>query len=327
MMRYAFGGKAVLVVSVVLLALVLGVVVGARDVPIGEVIQAFAAFDSSNKSHLVIWEARIPRTLSALLIGALVAVSGGLLQGVTRNQLADPGIMGLNSSASLLVLAAAALGASSPIVLAACAFTGAMFGAAALAAMSLNRNLNPLQVAVAGIAIAAGLSSISSFLLIGFPQIADRYRHWALGTLVGTGWTDIELLAPLALAVLGLAMLFARVLNALALGADQSRALGITISRHTALIYLVAALATGVATAFAGPLMFIGLLAPHVARFLVGHDFRASLPLTAIIGGVLFLLADVLGRVALQPAELDAGIVVSIIGAPLVIMVMRRYFK
>lgn len=327
MTRTGYLPKSAAVGVCLFVVVILGVVVGARNIPLGEVIQAITDFDPAKNSHAVIWDARIPRTIAALLIGALVAVSGALLQGVTRNHLADPGIMGLNSSASLAVLTVAAFGVSSPIFLAVSSFLGALFGAAALGAMSLNRKLTPLKVAVTGIAITAGLSSVSSFLLIVFPKIADTFRHWALGSLVGTNWTDIKLLAPVAFFILAMALIFSRVLNTLALGADQSRVLGININRDSASIFMVAALATGVATSFAGPIMFIGLLAPHAARFIGGQDFRGNLPLTAAVGGGLLLLADVLGRVALRPAELDAGIVVSIIGAPLVIVVMRRFFK
>ena len=313
--------------AALVLTLALGVLIGSRAIPFDAVVASFTNFDPENNDHLILWESRIPRSLAALLIGSLVAVSGALLQGVTRNELADPGIFGLNSSASLAVLLAAAIGATSTISVAVAAFLGALLGSTFLAGMSLNRNITPLQVAVAGIAIAAGLSSISSFLLIVFPRIADGYRHWILGSVVGTTWTEVQVLAPLAAGVLVLAMVFTKVLNTLALGAEQSRALGSSINRDAALIYLVAALSTGIATAFAGPLLFIGLLAPHLARFMVGHDFKKNLPASALVGGVLFLVADVIGRIALQPAELDAGIVVSIVGAPLVITVLRRFFK
>lgn len=326
-MRRDISLKILILVTLLGISLLLGLFIGARSISLAKVFAALTSYNPNDSDQSVIWDSRAPRTLAAIFAGGLVAISGGLLQGVTRNNLADPGIMGLTANASLFVVVAASFGLTSNLFITIASFIGTLFGTTFLALLSLNRKVSHIQVVVAGVAVAAGISSIASFVLIIKPSVADAFRHWMLGSLVGTTWRDIYILAPSMIVVIALSLPLIKALNVMALGDEQSRALGISITRYSAAVYTVAALAAGLATAFVGPIMFIGLLAPHTARLIVGHDQRFALPSAALMGGLLLIWADVIGRVIMPPGELDAGIVVSVLGAPLVLVILRRYFK
>lgn len=305
-------------------AVVLGLVVGARGVMPRTAFDALIAFDPTHPDHLVVREARLPRTLGALMAGALLGLAGTILQGLTRNPLADPGILGINSMAALFALIAASVGLSGASSLAIAAFLGAAVGALLLWLLSSRRSSTRLGVTIAGLAISAAVSSLSSLLLLTNRADLNGFRHWLLGSLVGLETSTLVAAAPPLVLTLVAGIACARPLNALAMGDDAAASLGVARSAAALALLLVAALASGLATATIGPVVFVGLMAPALARSIAGPDHVRALPIAIMLGASMLMFADVIGRVLLRPAELDAGIVIAVVGAPIAVLVLRR---
>ena len=304
---------------------VLSIVVGTRDISLETIWQALTAFDPTNTEHLLIRQSRIPRALNAVVVGLALGTAGTIMQSLTRNPLAEPGLLGINSGAA----AAIAVGIS---LFGIVSVTGylvlGLIGAAASALVFLlggvRKGTNPVRLVLSGAALTAVLASLTQIVLLNSPEnVYDRYRHWMVGSLAGRG-TDV-LVAVTALVAVGLVMAYAlsRSLDVVSLGEDAGRALGASPNRVWVLAGLVVVLA-GAATAGAGPIVFLGLAAPHLARMMVGVDHRWLLPYSAAIASVMITAADVLGRVLAPPAEIPVGIMVAIIGGPFFIALVRR---
>ncbi|MEG9249478.1 iron ABC transporter permease [Arthrobacter sp. Soc17.1.1.1] len=318
--------KLVLTVLVLLVACLASLTIGARSVGLGTMLDAVTAFDPSNGDHAVVLS-RVPRTVVGLLVGAALATAGAALQGVARNPLADPGILGINAGASLaVVLGIYVLGLGSASGYIWCAFAGA--GAAALlvyAVASLGREgATPVKLALAGAALAAGLGSLTNAVLVSSQETLDAFRFWQVGTLSGRGWDVIGAVAPFLLGGLVLTLATGKVLNSLALGDDVARGLGQNVNLARGVTALGVVVLCGAATAAAGPIAFVGLVIPHAVRLVVGADYRWILPFSALLGPVLLLGADVLGRVVLPPGEVQVGIMTAVVGAPFFIWLVRR---
>jgi iron complex transport system permease protein len=317
-----------LLAAVVVLVLVSAVslAVGARGLPLGTVWHALTQFDPANGDHAVV-RARIPRTALGLLAGGALGVAGAAMQGVARNPLADPGIMGVNAGAALAVVTGIyVFGVSS--------LTGyiwfAFIGAAAAAAVvyliaSLGRDgATPVKLALAGAALSAGLYSLMNVILVSSQDTLDRFRFWQVGGIAGREWSVV--LPGLPFLVLGAAIVLAtgRVLNSLALGDDMARGLGQRVGLVRGVTALGIVLLCGSATALAGPIGFVGLVIPHAVRFLTGPDYRCILPFSLVLAPALLLSADVIGRVVLLPGEVPAGIMTALVGAPVFVWLVRR---
>ncbi|WP_235830531.1 FecCD family ABC transporter permease [Arthrobacter cheniae] len=315
------------ITALVLLAFcIASLIIGARSVGIGTMIDAVTAFDPTNGEHAVVLS-RVPRTIVGLLVGAALATAGAALQGVARNPLADPGILGINAGASLAVVVGIYLfGLSSASGYIWFAFAGA--GAAALAVYavaSLGREgATPVKLALAGAALAAGLASLTNAVLVSSQETLDAFRFWQVGTLSGRGWDVIGVVAPFLLAGLVLTLATGKVLNSLALGDDVARSLGQNVGLARAMTALGVVILCGAATAAAGPIAFVGLVIPHMVRLVVGADYRWILPFSALLGPVLLLGADIIGRVILPPGEVQVGIMTAVVGAPVFIWLVRR---
>jgi iron complex transport system permease protein len=300
--------------------------IGARSVSLGTMLDAVTAFDPTNGDHAVVLS-RLPRTVIGLLVGAALATAGAALQGVARNPLADPGILGINAGAALGVVIGIYLfgvqGATGYIWF---AFAGA--GAAALtvyAVASLGREgATPVKLALAGAALAAGLASLTNGVLVSSQETLDRFRFWQVGTLSGRGWDVIGAVLPFLVVGLLLTLATGKVLNSLALGDDVARGLGQNVNLARAVTALGVVLLCGAATAAAGPIGFVGLVIPHMVRLVVGADYRWILPFSALLGPVLLLGADILGRVVLPPGEIQVGVMTAVVGAPVFIWLVRR---
>lgn len=317
-----------LLAAVVVLVLVSAVslAVGARGLPLETVWQALTQFDPANGDHAVV-RARIPRTALGLLAGGALGLAGAAMQGVARNPLADPGIMGVNAGAALAVVTGIyVFGVSS--------LTGyiwfAFIGAAAAAAVvyliaSLGRDgATPVKLALAGAALSAGLYSLMNVILVSSQDTLDRFRFWQVGGIAGREWSVV--LPGLPFLVLGGAIVLAtgRVLNSLALGDDMARGLGQRVGLVRGVTALGIVLLCGSATALAGPIGFVGLVIPHAVRFLTGPDYRWILPFSLVLAPALLLGADVIGRVVLLPGEVPAGIMTALVGAPVFVWLVRR---
>jgi iron complex transport system permease protein len=319
-------GLAGCVVLLLLIAL-LSIAVGSKQIPLGTVLDALRHYDEANTDHVIVRSLRVPRTEIGLLVGAALGLSGALMQGVTRNPLADPGILGVNGGAALFVVAGIYwFGLSSLTAYVWLAFAGAAAASVAVYLLgSLGREgATPVKLALAGAALTAMLGSLTTALLIGDVDTFDQFRFWAVGSLAGRGSDIAGQVAPFILIGIVLALISGRVLNALSLGDDVARSLGQRVGMARLFTAVTVVLLCGAATAAAGPIGFVGLTIPHVARLVTGPDYRWILPYSMLLSPILLLGSDVIGRVVAQPGELQVGIVTAVIGAPFFIALVRR---
>lgn len=298
---------------------------GARDVSLTEILAALGGGAEGVGEAAV--TLRMPRTVLAMLVGAALALSGCAMQAITRNPLADPGILGVSSGAALAVVVGIAFfGLSNPYSYIGVATLGAAAASAFVYAVgSMGRGgATPLKLALAGAASAAAFSSLVSAILLPRVDILETFRFWQIGGVGGASWDRILVVAPfLGLGAL-ICLVSARGMNSLALGDDMAAGLGVQVGRTRLLAAVGAVILAGAATAIAGPIGFVGLVVPHLCRLLVGTDHRWLLPISAIAGAALLTLADVIGRIITRPEEIDVGIVTAFIGAPVFIWIVRR---
>ncbi|MFC3300493.1 iron chelate uptake ABC transporter family permease subunit [Arthrobacter agilis] len=315
-----------LVALVLLVVCAASLTIGARSVGVGTMIDAVTAFDPANGDHAVVLS-RVPRTVIGLLVGAALAAAGAALQGIARNPLADPGILGINAGAALAVVVGIyVFGLSSASGYIWFAFVGAAAAALVVYAVaSIGREgATPVKLALAGAALAAGLASLTNAVLVSSQETLDTFRFWQVGTLSGRGWDVIGTVSPFLLVGLVLTLATGKLLNSLALGDDVARALGQNVGLARGLAALGVVILCGAATAAAGPIGFVGLVIPHMVRLVVGADYRWILPFSALLGPVLLLSADIIGRVVLPPGEVQVGIMTAVVGAPVFIWLVRR---
>lgn len=311
--------------AILLICFVYSVRWGAVEIPLAQILTSFTAFDGSD-NHLIIQTIRLPRSLIAMLVGSSLAVSGSLMQGLTRNPLADPGILGIESGAALFVVATIYLfGNSSLSVLT----IAAMLGAAVTAILvyflgSLARGgATPLNLTVAGAALTALISAITTAILIVSQQTLEQIRFWLAGSLAGS---DVNiLLQVLPFAGVGLIVAFAlgRQITTISLSEDVAKGLGQQTNWVKINTAISVVLLAGSSVALAGPIGFIGLVVLHMVRFFIPGDYRWILPYTAIVGATLLLVADIAARVLLKPQELPVGVMTAIVGAPFFIYLAK----
>ncbi|MEV7644907.1 iron chelate uptake ABC transporter family permease subunit [Streptomyces rubiginosohelvolus] len=310
----------------------LSIGLGALSIPPGDVIKALTGQPTGPRIEDVIWSVRIPRTALGLAAGAALGLSGCVMQALTRNPLADPGILGVSAGAAFaIVIAAGVAGIGSLFGYIWFAFAGAM--AASVVVYLLGRmgrsGSTPVKLALAGVAVTAVLSSLTSAVVLTDPAALDRFRFWSAGSLADQdASTVLQILPFLGLGAL-LALASAPALNSLALGDDVAASLGRKLGLVRLQGVVAVTLLTGAAVAVIGPVVFIGLVVPHVARVLaqyagLGPDHRWLLPLSAALAAGLLLGADILGRVIARPVEVQAGIIVAFIGGPFFIALVRR---
>lgn len=316
-----------LVAAIVVVAglCVASVAFGARDVSLADVLAGLAG-DTSGVSQAAV-VARLPRTVLALLVGAALALAGTTMQAVTRNPLADPGILGVSGGAALaVVIGIAFFGMSDPYAFIGVAILGAAGAAVFVYAVgSLGRGgATPLKLALAGAAASAAFLSLVSAILLPRIDIMETFRFWQIGGVGGATWDRIGVVFPVLAvgALIGLAC--GRGMNSLALGDDVAAGLGEHVFRTRLVASAGAVILCGAATAVAGPIAFVGLVVPHVCRLLVGTDHRWLLPFSAVIGAGLLVAADVVGRVIARPEEVEVGVITALIGAPFFIWIVRR---
>ena len=301
------------------------VTIGSRDVGVADILAALGGSTDGFGPAAV--AKRIPRTLLALLAGAALGISGAVMQGVTRNPLADPGILGISTGASL----AAVVGiAWFGLTVASTFIWVAILGAALTAVLiytlgSLGQGgATPLKLALAGAATGAALTSFISAVVLPRSDIGDSVRSWQIGGVGGGTYASLQQVAPFLAAGAVLSLLSARGLNTLALGDELAAGLGERVMATRALASLGAVVLCGAATAVTGPIGFVGLVVPHACRLLIGSDHRWLLPFSAVAGAALLTAADVVGRIVARPDELDVGIVTALLGAPFFIAIVRR---
>lgn len=312
----------ILLVSVIMLSLM----IGARDVPLSVVWETLIGA-SADRDAATVLSLRIPRTVLGLLVGAGLGVAGALIQAVTRNPLADPGILGVNAgSAFAVAIAVGVFGVTSPPAYLWFAFGGALVTTIVvyLIGSAGRASVSPARITLAGVAIGAVLAGITSAMVLADPKGFNAMRAWEAGAIADRGWEVIAVAAPYLVIGLVLAMLLGRALNAIALGDDLARALGSGVLRTRILAIVAVTLLCGTATAMAGPIAFVGLMIPHVARWIVGPDQRWIIAYSMLLAPVLLVSSDILGRILLRPGEIPVGIVTAFLGAPVLVFLVRK---
>lgn len=313
-------------VGVLALALLLSLAVGSKNVPFATVLTALFSPDGS-ADHIVVRDMRAPRTVAGLLVGTALGLSGAMIQALTRNPLADPGLLGVNAGAGFaVVVGVAVFGIVEIRQYIWFAFLGAIVTTVVVYVIgSMGRGgTTPVRLTLAGIAIGAVLGGVSSGITLLNPHVFDAMRFWGAGTLSSRTWEMVGTVAPFIAVGTVIALLAARPLNAVALGDDLASSLGADLGRTRVWVVVGVTLLCGAATAAAGPIGFVGLMVPHVARWWVGPDQRWIMPYTLAMAPTLLLVSDVIGRVVLRPDELQVGIVTAFVGAPVLVWLVRR---
>lgn len=316
--------RSVLALGVLLASATLAsLLAGARLLPPSSLLDLAQGRDS--EAALILWQLRLPRLLLGLVVGAALGAAGAIIQAATRNPLGDPGLLGINAGASLAVVTGAGLFGLASTMTVWLASGGAMLAALAVHAVAgaPRGSSAPIKLTLAGVAVTAFCLGIGQAIALADPERFDLVRNWRVGALSGDGLALLPAIAPSLLAGAVLAVGLAPRLNLLALGEDRAAALGLSVGWTQAGSLLAVVLLAGAAVAAAGPIAFIGLAAPHIARRLGGVDQRIVLPLAAVIGAALIACADAFGRVVAPPAELPVGIVAALIGAPILAMLAR----
>lgn len=327
--RYALLLGLVVGCGILFLSLMASVRFGAAQIGTLEMIEAFTDYDGSEED-LIIRTLRVPRALIAALVGAALGAAGALMQGLTRNPLAEPGILGINAGAALAVVGAVFfLGVSSLTTYALFAFLGAGITAAIVYGLgSLGRGgMSPMTLTVAGAAMAALLSSLTTAMLILNGRTLDEIRFWLAGSVAGRDLDLMLQVLPYLAAGLLLALALGRQVTTLTLGDDVATGLGQRTAWVKAGAAVAVVLLAGSAVAVAGPIVFVGLVVPHMARFFAGVDYRWILPYSILVGAILLVLADVGARLVLRPQELPLGVMTALIGAPFFIYLVRWRVK
>ncbi|GAB2695253.1 iron ABC transporter permease [Paenibacillus thermoaerophilus] len=310
----------------VALGLAISISVGAADIKLGTVWEAVFRFNPELTQHQVIQELRLPRALAGAMVGACFAVAGAIMQGMTRNPLADSGLLGLNAGAGfVLAICFAFFPGVSYLNLILYAFIGAALGAGIVYGIgSLSPNgLTPIRLMLAGSAVSALLVALSEGIALYF-RIGQDLAFWYAGGVAGTKWIQLKLMFPWVAAALICAMLLSRSITLLSMGEEVAASLG----QRTGLVKLAAIVIVivlaGAAVSAVGAVGFVGLVVPHVARFLVGVDYRWIIPCSAVLGSLLMIVADIAARMINPPFETPVGALIALIGVPFLLYLARK---
>ncbi|WP_292836037.1 iron chelate uptake ABC transporter family permease subunit [Microbacterium sp.] len=298
---------------------------GVRDVSPAEITAGLRGDTSTIASAAV--AARIPRAVLAVLVGAALALAGAAMQAITRNPLADPGILGVSGGASLaVVIGIAYFSLTDPYVTMAVAIVGS--AAAAVLVYTVGslgaEGATPLTLALAGAAVTAALMSLVSAVLLPRTDVMESFRFWQIGGVGGANWDRIGVVTPVLLIGAFIVLASARGMNSLTLGDEVATSLGERVTRTRLIAAAGAVILCGAATAVAGPIAFVGLVIPHMCRLLVGPDHRWLIPFAAVAGAALLVASDVIGRLVSRPSEIEVGIITALVGAPVFIAIVRR---
>ncbi|WP_233354888.1 iron ABC transporter permease [Paenibacillus sp. JZ16] len=297
---------------------------GAVMVPLRDIAAAVLQHDLPGVNREIIWNIRLPRTLVAMLVGANLAVSGALLQGIMRNPLADPHIIGVSSGAGLFGIFLLVVMPQYDYLLTPAAFIGATLAAFIIYLLSWKDGVNPLRIVLAGVAVSAFLGSGISAMLTFYSDRVQGALLFMVGGLAAKSWPDLSTILPYSLIGLALSMLFSKQMNIMMLGDATARSLGIRVELSRLWITAIATLLAASAVSIAGLLGFVGLIIPHVARLLVGGDYRFLIPSTALLGAAVLTICDTLARIMFSPMELPVGIIMGVLGAPFFLYLLRR---
>lgn len=311
-------------VALLVVAIVLSLAVGTKYVPLADVWQALTEPGTGFADTVV--ASRIPRTVLGVLVGASLAVAGAIMQGITRNPLADPGLFGVNAGAAAAVVTGTAfLGLGSTATSVWVALPGALIAVVVVYLIGSGRGRGtPVRLVLAGVVVSAVLAAYIQAIALSLPDVFASYRFWVIGSLAGRDPQVIPDVLPFLAVGLVLALALSASLNTLALGDDTARALGAHVGRTRILGAVATTLLCAASTAAVGPIGFVGLAVPHIVRSVTGSDHRWLLPHCLFAGAALLVLADVVGRIIVSPAELMVGVVTAFVGAPVLVLAVRR---
>lgn len=313
-------------IAALILMMALGIAVGARKIPLSIVVQALTSFNPDLTDHQIVWDLRLPRVIAAMMVGAAFAASGAIMQGMTRNPLADPSLLGINAGAGFaLAISFAFLPFLTFNGLMLMSFLGAGLGVFLVFGIAqLSRGgLTPVRMALAGSAISVLLYSLSQGIAL-INKVAQNIDFWIAGGVAGTRWEQLMYTFPwIALGLVG-ALLLSRFITVLSLGDDVASGLGMRTGVVKLLACLVVMMLAGVSVAIAGAVGFIGLVIPHIARFLVGKDYRWIIPCSAVLGALLMVVADIAARLVHPNHETPAAAMLALIGVPYFLYLIRK---
>ena len=310
---------SVVLIAALLIALIVSVSYGEYQIAFLDVVKAIVGIETADTNHmLVVRSLRLPRILLALMIGSALAASGAIMQGLTRNDLADPGLLGINTGAGVLVVGYLVY-ASEPQTawLPWLAFIGALVASTIIYILSWKEGSNSLRLILIGVGIAAlGVALINFFITRLAVDRAQQALVWLTGSVYGSSWTDVRLLLLWLAILLPISLLLARQLNTLGLGDDLAIGLGVPVEQQRVILIVLSAALAAITVTVAGTISFVGFVAPHIARRLVGPSHEGLLVCTLLVGGLLVVVADLLSRWVIAPSELPIGVIIAIIGAP-----------
>jgi len=311
--------------ALLFITLVASIILGAKDIAVINVLRALFT-DKINDQILIIKEIRLPRELAALFVGAALAVSGAIMQGMTRNPLADPGLLGLSAGANLAlaIVMAFAVKVSFMSIIVAC-FVGAAVGAGLVFGIGSLKNggFSPVRLVLAGSAVSAFLYAVSQGIAINF-KVAKDVSMWTSGGFVGSSWNQLSLVIPIVAIGIAVSILFSKQVTVLSLNEDVATGLGQRTALIKAILFILIVMLAGVSVALAGNLIFVGLMVPHMARKLVGVDYKRIIPASAIMGAIFMLGADTVARIINAPFETSVAAITAVLGIPFFLLIVNK---
>lgn len=299
---------------------------GSSDIPFSVVRSALLHFDPTDMRHLVVADLRLPRVVASALVGAALSVAGAVMQGTTGNPLADSGLLGLNAGAGFAVaLCFAFFPAAGYVYIVFASFAGAAAGAFLVNFVASMRRggATHMRIVLAGAAVTALLAALSQGIALYF-NVAQDIMFWTVGGVAGVGWGQVAVLAPCILAALLTSMLFSRSITVLSFGEEVAKGLGLNVSFVRLVSFVCVTVLAGASVAVVGAVGFVGLIFPHLAKFITGADYRRIIPVSAILGAVMMVLADFASRTLNPPAETPVGAFAALIGVPFFLYLSRR---
>lgn len=307
-------------------AMLLSIMTGAANLSIQTVTDSFLSFEKGNSSHLLVRDMRVPRAISGALIGAALAVAGAMMQGMTKNPLADSGLMGLSAGAGLfLAISLVVLNGMNYSGIIFMTFLGAAFGAASVHIIStmVPGGNHPMKLVLAGATVSTLFSAISQAIAI-YTNTSQNIMFWTMGNISGTNWKQLKIGGPVIIISVLLGIVLSRRISILNMGEEMAKGIGVNTKQTRIIATILVVLLSGTSFALCGSITFIGMMIPHFARFLVGPDYRLIIPLSAVEGAVLVVLADVLSKTLNPPAEIPLGALISVIGVPIFLYYARK---
>lgn len=299
--------------------MLVSIMTGAANLSVHTVLDSFLSFESGNSNHLLVRDMRVPRALAGALIGAALAVAGAIMQGMTKNPLADSGLMGLSAGAGLfLAISLVFLSGMSYSGIVVMTFLGALFGAMSVQIISsfVPGGNHPMKLVLAGATVSTLFSAMSQAFSI-YTNKSQNIMFWTMGNVSGTSWSQLKIGGPVILFSVLFGIILSRRISILNMGEEMAKGIGVNTKQTRIIATILVVLLSGTSFALSGSITFVGMMIPHFARFLVGPDYRLIIPLSAVQGAVLVVLSDVLSKTINPPSEIPLGAVISIIGVPI----------